>query len=219
MQLTTANPSESNLKSCQKAPDFASRKLTGLPDGLAVNERAEAIAVALDELVERYPESAEAELATLAKKLGRRCRETVSREDIYMAALTISADGFSGSGAALAGFALKAVGMALRPQEALKMTKFALKALRTDSDLKAIADLEKSRHFYQQLKDAFELLWDEGAEQPKMMSVGLHPRISGHPARARALARFLDELVDAPRTWVCRRVDIARHWMREHPRP
>lgn len=69
------------------------------------------------------------------------------------------------------------------------------------------------------LKDAFDQLWDEGAAAPKMMSVGLHGRISGHPARARALARFLDYLQGFDAVWVCRREEIARHWMAVQPAP
>ncbi len=70
--------------------------------------------------------------------------------------------------------------------------------------------------FFQLLKDAFDLLWQEGARSPKMMSVGLHPRISGHPARAMALARFLDYVGGRDGVWICRREEIARHWMAEH---
>ncbi len=71
--------------------------------------------------------------------------------------------------------------------------------------------------FFQLLKGAFDMLWQEGAENPKMMSVGLHGRISGHPARAVAVGRFLDYVQDHKGVWVCRREDIARHWMAEHP--
>lgn len=71
--------------------------------------------------------------------------------------------------------------------------------------------------FFQLLKDAFDMLWLEGAERPKLMSVGLHGRISGHPARALALARFLDYVLDHDRVWICRREEIARHWMHQHP--
>ncbi len=71
--------------------------------------------------------------------------------------------------------------------------------------------------FFQLLKDAFDLLWQEGAQWPKMMSVGLHGRISGHPARAMALARFLDYVQGHESVWICRREEIARHWLREHP--
>jgi allantoinase len=73
--------------------------------------------------------------------------------------------------------------------------------------------------FLQLLKDAFDLLWQEGAERPKMMSVGLHGRISGHPARAMALARFLDYVQERDSVWICRREDVARHWISEHPAP
>ena len=71
--------------------------------------------------------------------------------------------------------------------------------------------------FFRLLKDAFDLLWQEGAKQPKMMSVGLHGRISGHPARAMALARFLDHVQGHDAVWICRREEIARHWMNNHP--
>ena len=71
--------------------------------------------------------------------------------------------------------------------------------------------------FFRLLKDAFDLLWQEGAQRPKMMSVGLHGRISGHPARAMALARFLDHVQSHDSVWICRREEIARHWIAEHP--
>lgn len=71
--------------------------------------------------------------------------------------------------------------------------------------------------FFHQLQDAFDLLWLEGAERPKLMSVGLHGRISGHPARAMALARFLDYAQGHEAVWICRREDVARHWIDEHP--
>jgi allantoinase len=71
--------------------------------------------------------------------------------------------------------------------------------------------------FFRTLADAFDLLWQEGAQTPKMMSVGLHARISGHPARAMALARFLDYVRGRDAVWICRREDIARHWIAEHP--
>ncbi len=71
--------------------------------------------------------------------------------------------------------------------------------------------------FFQLLKDAFDMLWLEGAKSPKMMSIGLHGRVSGHPARALALARFLDYVLDHDHVWICRREEIARHWMHQHP--
>jgi allantoinase len=71
--------------------------------------------------------------------------------------------------------------------------------------------------FLRSLQDAFEVLWQEGERHPKMMSIGLHGRISGHPARAMALARFLDHILSREKVWICRREDIARHWMAQHP--
>ncbi|MFP4125476.1 MAG: allantoinase PuuE [Alphaproteobacteria bacterium] len=71
--------------------------------------------------------------------------------------------------------------------------------------------------FFAYLRDAFDQLYDEGAEQPRMMSVGLHCRLVGRPGRARALARFLDHVLAHDRVWVCRRQDIALHWHEHHP--
>jgi allantoinase len=71
------------------------------------------------------------------------------------------------------------------------------------------------RDFFDSLQDAFDLLRAEGEHGPRLMSVGLHGRISGHPARARALERFLDYVAGFPGIWVCRREEIAHHW-REH---
>jgi allantoinase len=66
------------------------------------------------------------------------------------------------------------------------------------------------------LGDAFDLLYREGREAPKMMSVGLHLRIMGHPGRAAALERFLDHVARHQGVWVCGRTDIARHWHAHH---
>ena len=71
--------------------------------------------------------------------------------------------------------------------------------------------------FYQYLKDSFDVLYQEGAERPKMMSVGLHCRLAGRPGRFRALQRFMDYVERHSGVWVCRRIDIARHWMDRHP--
>jgi allantoinase len=71
--------------------------------------------------------------------------------------------------------------------------------------------------FFVYLRDAFDLLYEEGARQPKMMSVGLHMRLTGHPARAAGLKRFLDHISLYPDVWICRRLDIARHWHALHP--
>jgi len=65
--------------------------------------------------------------------------------------------------------------------------------------------------------EAFDFLYAEGATAPKMMSVGLHARLVGHPARAAGLARFLDHVARHRDAWVGRRIDIARHWLARHP--
>ena len=61
------------------------------------------------------------------------------------------------------------------------------------------------------------MLYREGATQPKMMSVGLHMRIIGHPSRAAGLERFLDYVMQHNDVWICKREDIARHWCAQHP--
>jgi putative urate catabolism protein len=71
--------------------------------------------------------------------------------------------------------------------------------------------------FFTFVKGAFDLLREEGAESPRMMSVGLHCRLIGHPARAAGLARLLDYIQHFDDVWVTHRVDIARHWIARHP--
>lgn len=73
--------------------------------------------------------------------------------------------------------------------------------------------------FFEFLKDGFDMLYREGATQPKMMSVGLHMRLVGHPARAAGLERFLDYVQGLEGVWITRRLDIARHWQATHPYP
>ncbi|NVK37571.1 MAG: allantoinase PuuE [Gammaproteobacteria bacterium] len=71
--------------------------------------------------------------------------------------------------------------------------------------------------FFSYLKDSFDVLYAEGSDTPKMMSIGLHCRLVGRPGRAASLARFLDYVMQHDDAWVCRREDIARHWMQHHP--
>lgn len=70
--------------------------------------------------------------------------------------------------------------------------------------------------FFTYLRDAFDVLYAEGETAPKMMSIGLHCRLVGRPGRLAALARFLDYVQQRDRVWLCRRVDIARHWYEYH---
>ena len=70
--------------------------------------------------------------------------------------------------------------------------------------------------FFTYLRDTFDYLYEEGASAPKMMSVGLHCRLAGRPGRAAGLARFLQHIAKFDRVWVATRLDIARHWHRQH---
>ena len=74
-----------------------------------------------------------------------------------------------------------------------------------------------SADFETYLKDAFDVLYREGEEAPKMMSVGLHCRLIGRPGRFRALQNFVDHILTFDDVWVCRRIDIAEHWRKNHP--
>jgi allantoinase len=75
--------------------------------------------------------------------------------------------------------------------------------------------------FFDYLRDAFDVLYREGdpggLNAPKMLSIGLHSRLVGRPARMAALERFLDYVQQHPQVWICRRIDIARHWIATHP--
>jgi allantoinase len=71
--------------------------------------------------------------------------------------------------------------------------------------------------FFEYLRDSFDVLYAEGDEAPKMMSIGMHCRLLGRPGRIAALQRFLDHIERHDRVWVCRRIDIARHWRATHP--
>ena len=73
--------------------------------------------------------------------------------------------------------------------------------------------------FFTYVRDAFHVLYEEGAERPRMLSVGMHGRLLGRPGRFRALQRLLDHLGRHDRVWICRRIDIARHWKAAHPGP
>ena len=71
--------------------------------------------------------------------------------------------------------------------------------------------------FFTYLRDSFDVLYAEGADSPKMMSVGMHCRLLGRPGRIKALQQFLDHVEKHDRVWICKRVDIARHWKQQHP--
>lgn len=71
--------------------------------------------------------------------------------------------------------------------------------------------------FYQYLKDSFDTLYAEGEHSPKMMSVGLHCRLVGRPGRIAALERFIAYVSSHQDVWITRRIDIAKHWHKEHP--
>jgi putative urate catabolism protein len=79
----------------------------------------------------------------------------------------------------------------------------------------------QAEDFFIYLRDSFDALYTEGdpngQNAPKMMSIGMHCRLLGRPGRLVALQRFLDHVAKHDKVWVCRRVDIARHWQATHP--
>ncbi|MFE9326582.1 allantoinase PuuE [Nocardia sp. NPDC052278] len=80
------------------------------------------------------------------------------------------------------------------------------------------AGFPSGEQFFAHLRDAFDVLYREGAEgSPKMLSIGLHCRLVGRPARLAALERFLDHVQSHADVWIARRIDIAEHWRRVFP--
>ncbi|MGO4379422.1 allantoinase PuuE [Pseudoduganella sp. RAF53_2] len=90
-----------------------------------------------------------------------------------------------------------------------------------DMRFAAMQGFNSGTQFFDYLKDAFDVLYKEGdpngLNQPKMLSIGLHCRLVGRPARAAALARFLDYVQGHESVWITRRIDIAEHWHQHHP--
>lgn len=90
-----------------------------------------------------------------------------------------------------------------------------------DMRFAAMQGFNSGTQFFDYLKDAFDVLYAEGdpdgLNQPKMLSIGLHCRLAGRPARTAALARFLDYVQRHEQVWITRRIDIARHWQAVHP--
>lgn len=72
--------------------------------------------------------------------------------------------------------------------------------------------------FESYLKDSFDYLYEEGqAGAPKMLSIGLHCRLVGRPGRAAALRRAIEHMKSHEGVWFATRLQIAEHWMKEHP--
>jgi allantoinase len=90
-----------------------------------------------------------------------------------------------------------------------------------DMRFAALQGFNSGTQFFDYLKDSFDILYREGdpagLDAPKMLSVGLHARLCGRPGRIAALERFLDYVGGHERVWICRRIDIARHWIAAHP--
>ena len=86
-----------------------------------------------------------------------------------------------------------------------------------DSRMARNQDLAIGDDFFHYLRDAFDTLYREGAEAPKMMTVSLHCRLIGRPGRIGGLRRFIDHVRAYDRVWICRREEIARHWIATHP--
>ncbi len=81
----------------------------------------------------------------------------------------------------------------------------------------AVQGFNSGDQFFAYLRDAFDVLYAEGETAPKMLSIGLHNRVIGRPARMATLKRLLDHILAHDRVWIARRIDIARHWLDLHP--
>ena len=82
-----------------------------------------------------------------------------------------------------------------------------------DMKMVALNGFTEGEQFFRYLRDTFDQLAEDGG---RMMSIGLHGRIAGRPARARAVARFIDHVLASGAAWVCTRAEIARHWLATH---
>ena len=71
-------------------------------------------------------------------------------------------------------------------------------------------------HFFTYLKDSFDTLYEEGKTNPKMMSVGLHCRLIGKPGRIQSLKKFFDYVLKHEDVWLCKRIDLAKHWIKNY---
>jgi peptidoglycan/xylan/chitin deacetylase (PgdA/CDA1 family) len=89
----------------------------------------------------------------------------------------------------------------------------------TNNDGKYAGWVGTADQWFSFVRDAFDMLYREGAQHPKMMSIGLHMRMIGHPARAAGLERLLDYMLKQDGVWITRRLDIARHWIATRPYP
>jgi putative urate catabolism protein len=87
-----------------------------------------------------------------------------------------------------------------------------------NNDMRFVANqgFNTGDHFFTYLKDSFDALYEEGETNPKMMSVGLHCRLIGKPGRIQSLKRFLDYILKHEDVWICKRIDIANHWIKNY---
>ena len=85
-----------------------------------------------------------------------------------------------------------------------------------DMKFSSAGGFSTGEHFFQYLKDSFDVLYNEGESSPKMMSIGMHCRLLGRPGRFKALQRFLDYVQSHEKVWICRRSEIAEHWYQHH---
>ncbi|MBN9602040.1 MAG: allantoinase PuuE [Afipia felis] len=101
------------------------------------------------------------------------------------------------------------------PESAQLMVPYTLDA--NDMRFATPQGFNAGDQFYNYLVDSFDTLYREGETAPKMMSIGLHCRLAGRPGRAASLRRFIDYVMQHENVWFARRVDIARHWIENHP--
>ena len=77
--------------------------------------------------------------------------------------------------------------------------------------------MNRPSDFLETLKNTFDLLYEEGLDNPKLMNIGLHCRIAGRPSRAAVLKQFFDYVSSKSDVWFARRDEIAKWWIENYP--
>jgi len=83
-----------------------------------------------------------------------------------------------------------------------------------DVHFKLPSGFSGSKQFYEYICDSINYLYKEGKHKPKMLNIGLHPRLIGRPGRMVAIEKIIKHIKSLDKIWLCKREDIAKHWIK-----